>query len=129
MTTKKPAPKKPAKKAARAKASASENAFSFDSLSAPLKEAVLVNLGIYGKVLDEVQANLEQAQENLEKALELSPADQLKDLAARGEQLQEEIKAQYESLNVIPGLDVEDVVEKVRDAVDDVKSRFTAAND
>jgi hypothetical protein len=99
--------------------------FSFDNLAAPVKEAVLINLGVYGKVLDQVQANLELAQENLEKAAELSPAAQLKDLAVRGEQLQGEVKAQFENLNVIPGFDVEETVAKVRDAVENVKSRLT----
>jgi hypothetical protein len=115
-----------ATKKASKKATDVKDLFSFDALAAPVKEAVLVNLGVYGKVLDQVQANLEVAQENLEKAAELSPAAQIKDLVARGEQLQDEVKAQFENLNVIPGFDFEETVAKVRDAVENVKSRLTA---
>lgn len=79
--------KKPAKKKAAAKKPA---AAGFEKLSAGARKLMLANLGLYGKVLDELQAQAARASKVI-NAARSNPAAVNKDLIKRGQALADQI--------------------------------------
>lgn len=79
--------KKPARKKAAPKSSA---AAGFDKLSGSAKKLMLANLGLYGTVLDELQAQAARASKIINKARS-NPSSVNKDLVKRGEVLADQI--------------------------------------
>ena len=114
------------------KTTKAESTFSFEKLTGNMKQAVLANLGLYGKIFDQAKTNYElaqsqlelsQAQAQIQNAFSVSPAAQFNELAERGEQLQTEVKGKFEDLT--GAVDLEANLAKVRAAVESVKSRLT----
>jgi len=112
------------------KTTKAESTFSFEKLTGNMKQAVLANLGLYGKIFGQAKTNYELAQSQLElsqaqiqNAFSVSPAAQFNEFAERGEQLQNEVKGKFEDLS--GAVDLEANLAKVRAAVESVKSRLT----
>jgi DNA-directed RNA polymerase beta' subunit len=124
-----PAKKAPVKKAA-AKKAAPKKAAPKQSTPAFVKvaeRAVNVYLGVIGKSVDTIQANMESARKQNEK--------RVSELEKRGAKLRKDLEKRVDKLDV-PAFDevVEDargqlskVQSQVEEAVDNVKERFTTA--
>ena len=83
--------RKKTKKAKKKKTTArSAPAGTFEKISSGARKLMLANLGLYGKVLDELQAQATRATKVIDKARS-NPASVNKDLIKRGEELADQI--------------------------------------
>ncbi|WP_279245104.1 hypothetical protein [Candidatus Litorirhabdus singularis] len=119
-----PAPKTAAKKTTAKKAATKQTSPAFIKVA---ERAVNVYLGVIGKSVDSIQANLETARKQNEK--------RVSDLEKRGAKLRKQLEKRVDSIDV-PAFDevvgdarqqLSKVQNQVEDAVVSVKDRFTPA--
>ena len=113
-TTKKTAKKKVVRKSAPATG--------IEKLSGGAKKLMLANLGLYGKVLDELQAQAERASKVIKKALS-NPADVNKDLVKRGEALADQITDLLKRSGAPASKQLEKQMDDLRKALDKLKRK------
>ena len=118
-TTKKTAKKKAAPKRVARK---SVPATGIEKLSGGAKKLMLANLGLYGKVLDELQTQAERASKVIKKALS-NPADVNKDLVKRGEALADQITDLLKRSGAPASKQLEKQMDDLRKALDKLKRK------
>ncbi len=118
-TTKKTAKKKAAPKRVARK---SVPVTGIEKLSGGAKKLMLANLGLYGKVLDELQSQAERASKVIKKALS-NPADVNKDLVKRGEALADQITDLLKRSGAPASRQLEKQLEDLRKALDKLKRK------
>lgn len=118
-STKKTAKKKVAKKKVTRR---SAPAAGIEKLSGGAKKLMLANLGLYGKVLDELQSQAERASKVVKKALS-NPADVNKDLVKRGEALADQITELLKRSGAPASRQLEKQLDDLRKAVDRLKRK------
>ena len=118
-STKKTARKKVAKKKVTRR---SAPAAGIEKLSGGAKKLMLANLGLYGKVLDELQSQAERASKVVKKALS-NPADVNKDLVKRGEALADQITDLLKRSGAPASRQLEKQLDELRKAVDRLKRK------
>jgi uncharacterized protein YllA (UPF0747 family) len=122
-TRKAPARKKTAKKAAKKKVTRrSLPAAGIEKLSGGAKKLMLANLGLYGKVLDELQAQAERASKVIKKALS-NPSDVNKELVKRGEALADQIADLLKRSGAPASRQLEKQLDDLRQAIDKLKRK------
>ena len=124
--SKKPASRKTAarKKTARKKVTRkSAPASSIEKLSGGAKKLMLANLGLYGKVLDELQAQAARAAKVI-KAARSNPAGVNKELVKRGEDLADQISDLLKRSGAPASRQLEKQLDDLRKAVDKLKRRI-----
>ena len=122
-TARKKTTKKTAKKTAKKKVSRrSAPAAGIEKLSGGAKKLMLANLGLYGKVLDELQSQAERASKVIKKALS-NPADVNKDLVKRGEALADQITDLLKRSGAPASRQLEKQLNELRKAVDTLKRK------
>ena len=119
-----PARKKTAKKKVAKKkvTRRSAPAAGIEKLSGGAKKLMLANLGLYGKVLDELQSQAERASKVVKKALS-NPADVNKDLVQRGEALADQITDLLKRSGAPASRQLEKQLDDLRKAVDRLKRK------
>ena len=122
--TRKKATKKTAKKKAAPKKVARKSvpATGIEKLSGGAKKLMLANLGLYGKVLDELQAQAERASKVIKKALS-HPADVNKELVNRGEALADQIADLLKRSGAPASRKLERQLDDLRKAIDKLKQK------
>ena len=119
-TTKKPAAKK---KAAKKKVTRRTSpATGIEKLSGGAKKLMLANLGLYGKVLDELQAQAERASKVI-KAARSNPAGVNKELVKRGEALADQITELLKRSGAPASRQLDKQLDDLRKAIDKLKRR------
>jgi uncharacterized protein YllA (UPF0747 family) len=118
-TTKKTAKKKAAPKRVARK---SVPATGIEKLSGGAKKLMLANLGLYGKVLDELQSQAERASKVIKKALS-NPADINKDLVKRGEALADQITDLLKRSGAPASRQLDKQLDDLRKALDKLKRK------
>ena len=113
-TTKKTAKKKVVRK--------STPVTGIEKLSGGAKKLMLANLGLYGKVLDELQTQAERASKVIKKALS-NPADVNKDLVKRGEALADQITDLLKRSGAPASKQLEKQMDDLRKALDKLKRK------
>ena len=122
--TRKKATKKTAKKKAAPKRVARKSvpATGIEKLSGGAKKLMLANLGLYGKVLDELQSQAERASKVIKKAMS-NPADVNKDLVNRGEALADQITDLLKRSGAPASRQLEKQLDDLRKAIDKLKRK------
>ena len=118
-STKKTAKKKVAKKKVTPRSAPTAG---IEKLSGGAKKLMLANLGLYGKVLDELQSQAERASKVVKKALS-NPADVNKDLVERGEALADQITDLLKRSGAPASRQLEKQLDELRKAVDRLKRK------
>ena len=122
-TARKKTTKKTAKKTAKKKVTRrSAPAAGIEKLSGGAKKLMLANLGLYGKVLDELQTQAERASKVIKKALS-NPADVNKDLVKRGEALADQITDLLKRSGAPASRQLEKQLDDLRKAIDNLKRK------
>lgn len=120
-TRKKAAPKrKAAKKSASRKKS---SRISIDRISGSARKLMLANLGLYGKVIDELEAQAERARNAIDRARREAPQVN-KDLVRRGETVVKDIRNILDRADMPTPPKLNKQIDKLRKSIDDLRKRL-----
>ena len=115
--TRKKATKKTTAKTTSAKSAAS---LSIEKLSGGAKKLMLANLGLYGKVLDELQSQAARASKVIDKA-RANPSAVNKDLVKRGEELADQITDLLKRSGAPASRQLKKQIDELRSATDKLR--------
>ncbi|MGB5324405.1 MAG: hypothetical protein WBN40_03130 [Pseudomonadales bacterium] len=121
-TAKRAAPRRKAakKSAARKKA----NQFSIDRISGSARKLMLANLGLYGKVIDELEAQADRARAAIERARREAP-HMNKDLVRRGETVVKDIRAILKRADMPTPPKLDKQIDRLRKAIENLRKRLS----
>ncbi|MBT8140345.1 MAG: hypothetical protein KJP25_11315 [Gammaproteobacteria bacterium] len=120
-TRKKAAPKR---KAAKKKSTARKSKrISIDRISGSARKLMLANLGLYGKVIDELEAQAERARDAIERARREAP-DVNKDLVRRGEVVVKDIRAILKRADMPTPPKLDQQIERLRKSIENLRKRL-----
>ncbi len=83
---------------------------------------MLANLGLYGKVLDEIQAQIERAQKAIKKARNNPPSTN-KELITRGEKLLDQVNSIIDQANVPTSDQFDKQVKKLKKSIKKLRKK------
>ena len=118
------APKKTAPKKATLKKVVSKPSLSIEKISAGARKLMLANLGLYGKVIDELEAQAAKARDAIERARREAP-EVNSDLIHRGEALVSDIRSILDKADMpsTPALDKQ--IDKLRGSIKKLRKRLS----
>lgn len=118
------APKKTAPKKATRKKVVSKPSLSIEKISAGARKLMLANLGLYGKVIDELEAQAAKARDAIERARREAP-EVNSDLIHRGEALVSDIRSILDKADMpsTPALDKQ--IDKLRGSIKKLRKRLS----
>lgn len=121
---KKSEPKKTAPKKATRKKVVSKPSLSIEKISAGARKLMLANLGLYGKVIDELEAQAAKARDAIERARREAP-EVSSDLIHRGEALVSDIRSILDKADMPSTPELDKQIDKLRGSIKKLRKRLS----
>ena len=116
-----------AKKATRKKATrkkAAKSLISIEQISASARKLMLANLGLYGKVIDELESQADKARDAIDRARREAP-DVNADLIKRGETVVKDIKAILKKADMPTPPKLDKQIARLRTSIKKLRQRLS----
>lgn len=121
-TKRKAAPKRKAAKKSAARKKSSR--ISIDRISGSARKLMLANLGLYGKVIDELEAQADRARAAIDRARREAP-EVNRDLVRRGEVVVKDIRAILDRADMPTPAKLDKQIDKLRASIDNLRKRLS----
>lgn len=116
--------KKTAPKKATRKKVVSKPSLSIEKISAGARKLMLANLGLYGKVIDELEAQAAKARDAIERARREAP-EVNSDLIHRGEALVSDIRSILDKADMPSTPELDKQIDKLRGSIKKLRKRLS----
>ena len=116
--------KKTAPKKATRKKVVSKPSLSIEKISAGARKLMLANLGLYGKVIDELEAQAAKARDAIERARREAP-EVSSDLIHRGEALVSDIRSILDKADMPSTPELDKQIDKLRGSIKKLRKRLS----